>query len=395
MNHVGMPCIAATKIKPWMMVLLGVATWAMQWPAWCAPFTPRSDKEVIETLRDRPLSDDERAWRSLKAQVRQHPQDLDLAVRAARQAIELARRDGDPRWTGQAQGVLSAWWDQATPPPAARLLRATILQSQHMFDAALQDLDALTRSSPQDAQARLTQASVLQVQGRYDEARTSCRMLLRLGALWHGQACLLSLVSMQDPTATVAAQWPLLLRQAPPEQQAWLMVMQAEWAERTGRPKLAESLYQELLRTSPDAYAEGAYADFLLDHGRAKEVIQRLQPRQRNDGLLLRLALAYAQSSDDRLDAAVASLQARFNASHARGDVVHRREEARFTLHLLKRSDLALQLAQANWQVQKEPADARILLEAARAARQADRAQPVRDVIARLGWHDTGWGGVR
>jgi hypothetical protein len=50
---------------------------------------------------------------------------------------------------------------------------------------------------------------------------------------------------------------------------------------------------------------------------------------------------------------------------------VHLREEARFTLHLLNAPAAALKLAQDNWLVQKEPADVRILLEAALAAGDA------------------------
>jgi hypothetical protein len=51
-----------------------------------------------------------------------------------------------------------------------------------------------------------------------------------------------------------------------------------------------------------------------------------------------------------------------------RGDRVHLREEARFELHLRHDPSKALRLAKENWAVQKEPADARILLEAAIAA---------------------------
>jgi hypothetical protein len=51
-----------------------------------------------------------------------------------------------------------------------------------------------------------------------------------------------------------------------------------------------------------------------------------------------------------------------------RGDRVHIREEARFTLHLLNDPKTALKFAEENWQVQKEPADIRILLESALAA---------------------------
>ncbi|MDI1259547.1 hypothetical protein [Aquabacterium sp.] len=353
-----------------------------------APFTPASDNDVIETLRERPLSDEERAWRGLRAQARQRPHDADLAARVARQAIAISRRDGDPRWMGQAQGALQAWWPQAEPPLEIRLLRATILQNQHDFGPALRDLDAVVRQDPANAQAWLTRASVLQVLGRYGEAKVACEALPRAGAPWHGQACLLELSSLQGQGEAAMVALQALTRQAPPALHDWLRLIQAELAERLGRPEQAEALYQQLLVTAPDAYTEGAHADLLLDQGRASEVIPRLEKQQRNDGLLLRLALAYAQTRDPRLDATVQALRARFNAARERGDSVHRREEARFALALLKRSKTALQLAQANWAVQKEPADALVLLQAARAARQEDAAQPVRDFIAKAGWSD-------
>lgn len=353
-----------------------------------APFTPQADSEVIETLRDRPLPDEERTWRSLRTQARQNPHDPALAARLAHQAIEISRRDGDPRWMGQAQGALQAWWSLPAPPMPIRLLRATILQSQHDFEPALRDLEAVLRQDRSNAQAWLTRASILHVTGRYQEAKTSCEALIDIGAAWHGQACLLELSSLQGQGAPARLSLQALTRQAPPDLHPWLNLIQAELAERLGRRDEAQALYQRLLITAPDAYTAGAYADFLLDQGQAREVIKRLEKLQRNDGLLLRLALAYAQAKDERLDATVQALSARFNAARERGDSVHRREEARFALHLLKRPDAALPLAQANWAVQKEPADARILLEAAQAARQDAAAQPVRDFIAQAGWSD-------
>jgi tetratricopeptide (TPR) repeat protein len=363
---------------------------------WSTPFTPHADSEVIETLRDRPLSDEEREWRSLRAQARQHPQDPELAARVARQAIDISRRDGDPRWMGQAQGALQAWWALPAPPLPVRLLRATILQNQHDFAPALRDLNGIVQQDPRNAQAWLTRASALQVLGRYDEAKASCEALPRIGAPWHGQACLLELASLQGQGEQAMASLKSLSRQAPLALHAWLSLIQAELAERLGRRDEAESLYQQLLATAPDAYTEGAYADFLLDQGRGADVIPRLEKQQRNDGLLLRLALAYQQTHDPRLNATVQSLRARFNAAHERGDSVHRREEARFALHLLKRPTTALSLARANWAVQKEPADARILLEAARGVQQETRqdapqdadTQAVREFAARAGWSD-------
>jgi hypothetical protein len=60
-----------------------------------------------------------------------------------------------------------------------------------------------------------------------------------------------------------------------------------------------------------------------------------------------------------------------------RGDTVHQREQSRFELQLMHRAPAALQLAQRNWAVQKEPADVRIFLEAALAANDKAAAAPV------------------
>ncbi len=155
-----------------------------------------------------------------------------------------------------------------------------------------------------------------------------------------------------------------------------------------GRFEDAERYYQLALASSADAYTKGAYADFLLDRGRAPEVIKLLQQDQRADPLFLRLTLAYQASHDPGTAAAVVALSARFDAARLRGDVVHRREEARFELLLLNHPAVALRLALANWEVQKEPADARILLEAAHAAGNDAAAEPVRSFCRATGCAD-------
>jgi len=100
-------------------------------------------------------------------------------------------------------------------------------------------------------------------------------------------------------------------------------------------------------------------------------VLGLLRDQTRADPLLLRYALALQAQHSKELAAQVEQLRDRVSASRLRGDRVHLREEARFTLHLLNAPTAALKLAQENWQVQKEPADVRILLEAALAAGDA------------------------
>jgi riboflavin biosynthesis pyrimidine reductase len=77
--------------------------------------------------------------------------------------------------------------------------------------------------------------------------------------------------------------------------------------------------------------------------------------------------------------AQVDALRARFDAAMLRGDTVHQREQARFELALRRDPAAAVRLAKANWAVQKEPADLRILADCALASGDVEAARLVRD----------------
>jgi hypothetical protein len=126
----------------------------------------------------------------------------------------------------------------------------------------------------------------------------------------------------------------------------------------------------------------------LLDQSQPQEVTALLRDKTRADPLLLRYALALKLQHSKELQPQVDQLRDRFEASRLRGDRVHIREEARFTLHLLNDPQTALKLAQENWQVQKEPADLRILLESALAAQDAASTETARDWMKSSGLED-------
>jgi hypothetical protein len=160
-------------------------------------------------------------------------------------------------------------------------------------------------------------------------------------------------------------------------------------AARAGIVAEAEEQFHAALALDPeDYYLLGSYADFLLDNDRPDEVVELLRDKITADPLLLRYSLALQAEHSKDLPAYVEQLRDRFAASRLRGDRVHLREEARFTLHLLNAPQEALKLAQENWQVQKEPADIRILLEAALAANNADAVGIVKDWLGNCGLED-------
>jgi hypothetical protein len=82
------------------------------------------------------------------------------------------------------------------------------------------------------------------------------------------------------------------------------------------------------------------------------------------------------------------ALADRFAAARLRGDTTHRADEARFHLRLLGDGPGALALARANYAVQREPRDARILLEAALSVRDAGAARAALDWLLTSGFED-------
>ncbi len=154
---------------------LGLLALALHCNVAANPFIPTDDAQVVERLRERPLDRTDIEFRHARALLRASPTSLPPALTVAQRAIDIARRDGDPRFLGYAQAALEPWWSLPNPPPEVQLTRAIVLQSTHQFPAALADLSAVLRANPRNAQAWLTQASILQVQGRYAEAAASCK----------------------------------------------------------------------------------------------------------------------------------------------------------------------------------------------------------------------------
>ena len=115
----------------------------------------------------------------------------------------------------------------------------------------------------------------------------------------------------------------------------------------------------------------------MLDKKRPQEVVKLLKAKTRIDPLLLRYAEALKAINSAQADIQISALKQRFAAATMRGDTVHQREQSRFELRLMNNPKRALELAKLNWQIQKEPADARIYLEAAIAMHNKNEASTV------------------
>jgi Tfp pilus assembly protein PilF len=360
--------------------------------AGATPYVPADSKQVIERLPTR-TDPQQRELQELRSRLAAVPDNIQLATQLARRYIEIGRGSGDPRYLGYAQAALAPWWKESAPPPDVRILRATLLQNQHRFAMALADLDGLIKQDHGNAQAWLTKATVLQVQGRHDDAKASCARLFALAPELITAVCFANVASVTGQADKACALLQRALdrdRDADAAIRTWAHTLAAETAERLGRSTDAEQHFRQALALDrSDTYLLGAYADFLLDRQRASEVVTLLENRLRADGLLLRYAEALRQLHSPQAERYVRMLQDRFAAAMQRGDTVHQREQARLALRLRNEPKDALRLAQQNWEVQKEPADLRILLEAALAAGDRDAVKTATDWIKHTGLEDT------
>jgi predicted Zn-dependent protease len=151
-------------------------------------------------------------------------------------------------------------------------------------------------------------------------------------------------------------------------------------AERLGLDTDAERWFKEGLKLAPDDfYMRAAYSDLLLRAGRNAEVLTLLSQYRSMEPMLLRIAIAAKRLG--RPDDARALLANAFTVEQQRGDPVHRREQARFLLDVEQSPEQALAAALENWNVQREPEDALILIRTAQASHRPEAAAPALDFL--------------
>ena len=374
---------------------LGAALWmalALPTTSDAAPRKPVVDTEVLEKLPLRTGDSSAREFADLRKAMNNAATDQALTSAAATLAeryFDLALARGDPRYVGYAEAVLARF--SARPLPASLLLiRGLLRQYRHDFEGALSDFAAALVLDPELAEAHAWRAAIHLVQADYAAAHQECAALARLGrkTLYGGCNGLAQAYGGQLEAGYRTLQQALeSTRNA--DQRLWLLTRLGEVAAWRGQSAQAERHFREALQLGrDDGYLLAAWSDFLLDTGRADEVIQQLAGWESSDNLLLRLAEADAILKRPTATRRAQTLEDRFAAAKLRGDTTHRAEEARFRLHLRGDPAQALRLAAENYHVQREPRDARILLEAAIAAGDGAAAEAARAWLQTSGFED-------
>ena len=386
-----------TRVLATLAGLVCIAAAAAMEPA----YTPRSDGEVLERLTVprlpgmATLSELRNLWLA-------QPAHLPGALAYARAALELHRRDEDPRYLGYSEAALRPWSDRPRPPPEVLLMRAGVRLARMDIAGAEQDLQALIDSAaPEQHAARLTRAHLRLSQGDPASALADCLAVASNVSPLVAANCLAGARGLGgDPAGALAVLEQSLGASAAAPLSIAIAADRtaAELALRIGRADVARVHFERAIgrmragqTTDPGLLA--AYADYLLDGRQPVQVQVLLAPYPRHDTLVLRLALAeralgFGGDAAAAANARTHSLARRFQDMRVRRDSTHLREQAMLELQLRQDPGAALRLMQRSWALLREPVDARVYLQAALESREPDAARPVLDWLARTGLLD-------
>ncbi|HEX7437628.1 MAG TPA: hypothetical protein VF308_13040 [Caldimonas sp.] len=357
-----------------------------------APINPTRDDEVVEILPA--VSGNRSEERRARKELASRPRDPVLAVAVATRYLAQAHELGDPRFAGLAMAAIGAWTDAATMPPDVLMMKATLQQYLHEFDDSVRSLQALLArpTAQSDPQAWLTLATLRRVQGRYADSDEACRQVGRSGAALHASACFAENAALRGQVAAARTTLGGLLSQpgVPPSTQAWLLTTVAELDQRDARAAAADAAFRAVLQLDPDAYAQVAYADFLIDQGRSLEALKLLKDQTRSDAVLLRLAIAGTQAKSSGAERDAAEMRERIALANERPEArkFHGREQAMFALFVERNAALALDLARGDVEQQREPLDLLTFARAARASGEPDALKEARRLRDSVGLHD-------
>ena len=313
----------------------------------------------------------------------------------ARRYFELAMAQGDPRYVGYAEAALRDWRTTTRRPRccscAACCGSTGTISAAHCWISkprCKRDPEHDRRALPGAPRSSWCSAD-------YAAAREECRALEPLASELIATGCRAAWTAQPatraPPTTRLKAALDAPQATPGPSRASGCSRGSPRWPWRLEQPAAAERHFRDALALGVrDDFLLAAYADFLLEQGRAAGSRRAAQADgTRSDTLLLRLALAaQGARSCPKAQKHAQALGERFAAAALRGERLHLGEEARFLLELKGDAQGALAAALENWKAQREPRDAQVLLEAALAARDRKAAAPVLRWLEESGFED-------
>lgn len=306
-----------------------------------------------------------------------------MAVEVKR-LISEARLSGDPRFLGYAERLFK---QQAGTEltDALLVLRATLAQSLHQFDAARQDIQTVldrSQAPTQRVQALVTLANIEIVQGHYGRAQTLCDQLTTeypglIAASCHAQVAARTGAAKAAYDTLITA--TRSLGRATDQQRLWAEGTLGDIAAQLGKRSAIVHWYRVLNQGPDDLYTRAQLADWFLQADEPDQALALTEGYEAIDTLAVIRAIAMRRVDHPDASALASQLRERFDEALWRGSMLHQRDLASFELDIEQRPTAALQHAMANWASQREPLDTRLALRAAIAAQDSTALGQLRE----------------
>src|SRR5437762_186814 len=215
------------------------------------PYTPSDDSVVLERFAV-PRLPGTASLRELRDAWIAQPTFLPAALAYARAALELNRREEDPRYLGYAEAALAPWWGRQEAPPEVMLLRASLRLARVDYDGAVQDLRALIDSAaPEGHAARITRASLYVSRGDPVSALADCEAATAYVSPLVASTCIAAARGLGGNAASALADLEQALSVNPGATIAtllWAHGVAAELGQRLGRTPIARRHFEEAVR---------------------------------------------------------------------------------------------------------------------------------------------------
>ena len=376
---------AATKAL-WPFCLLGVLCLGLLADPVEAQerFLPSASAVVLPTSvhaqggRQASLRKLDQAWRA-------QPQDLNVAVAYARAVFTLGLVEGDLRWFGSAKAALKPWWQADDLPAEGLFLRGLIKQGFHAFDAGLTDIDRAITVEPGRAEFWSWRFALHLLLADMASAQQDTQEMTRLFGPEEAdvyRAVLLYRTGKPLPAVQMLSRAMRSPNDQDASSQDWLGFHLGEAHRVSGQPDLAIALWSDRLKRSPQSHLiRLSLAELLNQQGRfiqAKSVAMNQRDlASLTDALLMQALLASRGLKDTDETRLASQMDARLKAQSLRQESLIERPKLIYQIAYGQDIAAGLALSIENWQLQKEPPDALLFVQAALALGQPLAAEPV------------------
>ena len=330
--------------------------------------------------------------RALDQAWRAEPNDLDVSLAYARAVFILGLAEGDLRWFGSAKAAITPWWQATELPADGYFLRGLIKQGFHEFDAGLQDINQAIAKEQRRAEFWSWRFALHLLLADMAAARQDIDEMTRLFGSEEAhvyRAVLLYRTGQPQPAIAMLQNALSAPRFQDASSQDWLSFHLGEAHRVAGQPKQAMATWEKQLKASPQSHlirlSLAELHNKLGQHRQAKAIAIT---NAATDALLVQALLALRGLKDPNEFRLASQIDARLESQALRQESLIERPQLIYLIAYGKDVSAGLALSIINWQLQKEPPDAVLFIQAALALNQPRAAAPVVAWAEQSGYSD-------